>query len=176
MSKLYFSLEQNPQLRFISSLLALTLTMATLQHTQLFNLTHPNDSYPPPPTGKIKSRRKTLLIVCSKPNNEDAWKEKKQVSVNYDKGNRQVSVHLSGLRKDDLSKRYRLRVEGDRFQKDWAISEVVQKISKLNHWEDIEGVLNRWVGRFARKNFPVLIRVIQILPPSPICKICRLYA
>lgn len=140
--------------------------MATLQHTQLFNLTHPNDSYPPPPTGKIKSRRKTLLIVCSKPNNEDAWKEKKQVSVNYDKGNRQVSVHLSGLRKDDLSKRYRLRVEGDRFQKDWAISEVVQKISKLNHWEDIEGVLNRWVGRFARKNFPVLIRVIQILPPS----------
>lgn len=31
---------------------------------------------------------------------------------------------------------------------------------KLNHGEDVDGVLNRWAGRFARKNFPVLVKEI----------------
>lgn len=71
-----------------------------------------------------------------------------------------MSVHLSGLRKEHLPKYQRLRVDGDKFQKDWAISELVVKIMRMKHWEDIEGLLNRWAGRFARKNFPVLIRVL----------------
>jgi pentatricopeptide repeat protein len=27
----------------------------------------------------------------------------------------------------------------------------------LNHWDDIDGILNHWMGRFNRKNFPPLI-------------------
>ncbi|KAM7505449.1 hypothetical protein LguiB_004353 [Lonicera macranthoides] len=141
--------------------------MATLQHSHNFNLTNPNSQfslYPlkPPTNFTTNTRRtKTLKVLSKKPTNDDeAWKEKKIASVDYDKGDHRVSIHLSGLRKDDLPKRYRLRIEGDRFQKDWAISDVVQKILKLKHWEDIDGVLNRWAGRFARKNFPVLIREI----------------
>lgn len=140
--------------------------MATLQHSHHLNLTNPNSQfslYPlkPPTNSTTNTRRaKTLKVLSKKPtNDEEAWKEKKIASVDYDKGDHRVSIHLSGLRKDDLPKRYRLRIEGDRFQKDWAISDVVQQILKLKHWEDIDGVLNRWAGRFARKNFPLLIRV-----------------
>lgn len=86
--------------------------------------------------------------------------EKKQAAVDYNTGTHNVSVRIDGLRKSDLPKRNLLRVDGDRFQKDWPLSEVVANVMKLNHWEDIDGVLNRWAGRFARKNFPVLIRVI----------------
>lgn len=85
--------------------------------------------------------------------------EKKVGFVDYDKGKSRVSVQVVGLQKDDIPKRYRMRVEGDKWQRDWSISEVVQMILKLKHWDDIEGLLNRWVGRFARKNFPVLIKV-----------------
>lgn len=86
--------------------------------------------------------------------------EKKVGFVDYDKGKSRVSVQVVGLQKDDIPKRYRMRVEGDKWQRDWSISEVVQMILKLKHWDDIEGLLNRWVGRFARKNFPVLIKEI----------------
>ncbi|XP_017243113.1 pentatricopeptide repeat-containing protein At2g41720 isoform X2 [Daucus carota subsp. sativus] len=103
-----------------------------------------------------------LKPICAKPNTDEAFKPKKQVSVDYDKGTRQVSVHLSGLRKEHLPKYQRLRVDGDKFQKDWAISELVVKIMRMKHWEDIEGLLNRWAGRFARKNFPVLIREMTV--------------
>lgn len=86
--------------------------------------------------------------------------EKKKARVDYDRGTHSVSVEISGLQKSDLTKRHRMRVETDRFQMDWTISEVVGRIKKMNHWDDIEGVLNSWAGRFARKNFPVLIKVI----------------
>ncbi|KAI3760634.1 hypothetical protein L1987_51032 [Smallanthus sonchifolius] len=78
--------------------------------------------------------------------------------VDYDKGERQVSVHVPGFNK---SKRIRTRVQSDRFQKDWAVSELVAKILKLSQHEDIVGLLNRWVGRFVRKNYPILIGEIS---------------
>ncbi|GFY96208.1 tetratricopeptide repeat (TPR)-like superfamily protein [Actinidia rufa] len=137
--------------------------MAAFHRQQIF---HPNHSIEPlyspkPPKTTHNSRRTTVVLVfCKKAKNEEAWKEKKQGSVDYDKGKHNVSVHLSGLRKEDVPRRYRLRVEGDRFQKDWTISEVVRRVSELDRWEDIDGLLNRWVGRFARKNFPVLIKEI----------------
>uniref|UniRef100_A0A803R141 Pentatricopeptide repeat-containing protein n=1 Tax=Cannabis sativa TaxID=3483 RepID=A0A803R141_CANSA len=83
---------------------------------------------------------------------------KKHVSVDYDQGKHHATTHLTGFRKDDIPKRYRLRVIGDRFEKDWTLSEVVEKVYQLRRWEDIDGVLNHWVGRFSRKNFPLLIK------------------
>ncbi|KAI3471607.1 hypothetical protein Pfo_028257 [Paulownia fortunei] len=105
--------------------------MATIYHQPPFFTPHPKPHSP--------AKTTTSTIYCSKSNNPDPFKEKKQAQ-------------------SDLPKRHRLRVEGDRFQKDWTVSEVVERIIKLNHWEDVEGVLNSWAGRFARKNFPVLIR------------------
>ncbi|URE15279.1 PPR repeat [Musa troglodytarum] len=89
------------------------------------------------------------------------WDEKRVVGfVDYDEGERRVSTEISGARKDEIPARYRLRVDGSRWQKDWKLSEVVDQVMRLRHWEDVDGVLNRWAGRFARKNFPLLIREI----------------
>ncbi|KAB2033081.1 hypothetical protein ES319_D05G423800v1 [Gossypium barbadense] len=98
------------------------------------------------------------LILCKKRNNDTAFEEHKSGFVDYDKGQHEVSTRVSGLRKAHIPKRYRLRVEGDRFQKDWTISDVVDRVLEVNHWENVDPVLNRWVGRFARKNFPFLIK------------------
>lgn len=95
------------------------------------------------------------------------WDEKRVVGfVDYDEGERRVSTEISGARKDEIPARYRLRVDGSRWQKDWKLSEVVDQVMRLRHWEDIDGVLNRWAGRFARKNFPLLIRVRLNSSPS----------
>ncbi|KAK6149140.1 hypothetical protein DH2020_016665 [Rehmannia glutinosa] len=119
--------------------------MATVYHQPPFFTRH---SKPHPPAKSI-----TLTIYCSKLKNPDPFKEKKHAQVDYDAGTHNLSTRISGIRKSDLPKRHRLRVEGDRFQKDWTVSEVVEKIIKLNHWEDVEGVLNRWAGRLhARHN------------------------
>lgn len=104
--------------------------------------------------------RRSLSIRNKAKTKEEAFKQTKQVRVDYDKGIHDVSISLTGFKKEDITKRYRLRVEGDKFQKDWDISHVVNSILKLNHWENVDGFLNRWAGRFARKNFPVLIRVL----------------
>ncbi|GFY98211.1 ARM repeat superfamily protein [Actinidia rufa] len=97
-------------------------------------------------------RSTVVLVFCKNAKNEEAWKEKKVVSVDYDKGKHNVIVHLSGLRKEDVPRRYRLRVEGDRFQKDWAISKVVRRVSELDRWEaafDIAAMVVRiWIGRY----------------------------
>jgi hypothetical protein len=93
--------------------------------------------------------------------NELAFKEKKDGFVDYDKGQHEVSTRIAGLRKEDIPARYRLRVAGNRFQKDWTVSEVVDSVLSLTLRDDVEGLLNRWIGRFARKNFPFLIRVLQ---------------
>ncbi|KAK8301035.1 hypothetical protein V6Z12_D05G435300 [Gossypium hirsutum] len=98
------------------------------------------------------------LILCKKRNNDTAFEEHKSGFVDYDKGQHEVSTRVSGLRKAHIPKRYRLRVEGDRFQKDWTISDVIDRVLEVNHWENVDPVLNRWVGRFARKNFPFLIK------------------
>lgn len=129
--------------------------MATILHTELYYPKHPRIGQNP----EIRKSRKTL-ISCSKTEGDDPWEKKKVGSVDYDEGAHQVTTQVSGLGRDNLPKRYRLQVDGDRWQRDWKISEVVEQVLKLNHWDDIEGVLNRWAGRFARKNFPVLIREI----------------
>lgn len=135
--------------------------MATLQHPLICRNTKPPHEVKPQlePGPYKETRPRPLLIRCRKSKSENAFKEKKKAHVNYDDGTHTVSVQISGLRKSDLPKRHRMRVETDRFQKDWSITEVVQNIIKLKHWQDIEGVLNRWAGRFSRKNFPFLIKV-----------------
>ncbi|KAK1277599.1 Pentatricopeptide repeat-containing protein [Acorus gramineus] len=81
--------------------------------------------------------------------------------VDYDAGKHvPPSEEVVGVRKDSIPSRYRLRVAGDQSQRDWTVSEVARRVLELNHWEDIDGVLNCWVGRFARRNFPLLIREI----------------
>ncbi|KAM3691163.1 hypothetical protein ACJW31_09G174600 [Castanea mollissima] len=106
---------------------------------------------------KLSPTRPKTNILCK---NNSSFEENKQVSVDYDEGKHEVSPHLTGLRKADIQRRYRLRVEANRFQRDWTLSEVVHEILRLRPHDDIEGVLNRWIGRFARKNFPLLIREI----------------
>ncbi|CAI0374938.1 unnamed protein product [Linum tenue] len=96
--------------------------------------------------------------------NPTVFVEKKTGSVDYDKGEHLVSTELSGVRQANIPRRYRLRVERDRFQKDWSLSQVVQKVLALDpRGDDVEAVLNHWAGRFARKNFPYLIKVESIL-------------
>ncbi|XP_009617024.2 pentatricopeptide repeat-containing protein At2g41720 isoform X1 [Nicotiana tomentosiformis] len=128
--------------------------MATIQNSQIF----------PQPNPTFKTHFRTVITVCQKqqkPQNKKPFEEKKLASVDYNKGTHKVTVKINGFRKSDLPKHQKLRVQSDRFQKDWAISEVVEKIMKLNPWDDdIEGLLNCWVGRFARKNFPNLIKEI----------------
>lgn len=148
---------RSPTVKTLYLFLSRSSSMETIPHPTLHKLTHP----PEPTRPNSFSTRSKTLILCKKPKNESAFKEKKQVSVDYDKGKHEVSTRVSGLRKADIPRRYRLRVQGDRSQKDWTVSEVVEKILKLHHRDDIDGLLNRWVGRFARNNFPVLIRVMR---------------
>lgn len=127
-------------------------------------------------SNKINNRTTILVTSNNKVSEEKIngstpeYEEKKLGFVDYDKGkHKKISVQITGLGKDDIQKRYRLRVEGDRSQRDWTISEVVDRILKLKHWDDIDGkVLNLWAGRFARKNFPLLIRVIIFI----FCLLC----
>ncbi|KAG6543163.1 hypothetical protein Mapa_015412 [Marchantia paleacea] len=56
-----------------------------------------------------------------------------------------------------VPRRYRDRCED---QKGWSIKEVVKKVLELNHWDDIDVILNDWVGRYNRKNFPPLIKAV----------------
>ncbi|OWM67253.1 hypothetical protein CDL15_Pgr000705 [Punica granatum] len=115
---------------------------------------------PAPALVSSRPTRRIAIVLCKKASNESALEETKSGFVDYDKGQHAVSTQISGFRKKDIPRQYRLRVEHDRFQKDWSVSEVAEKVLKLRHWEDIHGVLNRWVGRFARKNFPLLIKEI----------------
>lgn len=130
--------------------------MATIHHHHLPLLHNPTPSAFKP------------KILCKNSKNDAAFVEKKSGFVDYDKGIHHVSTQVSGIRKDQIPQRYRIRVQGDRFQKDWSVSQVVQKVLELDHKsDDVEGLLNRWVGRFARKNFPLLIKVNK--PFSPQC-------
>jgi len=58
--------------------------------------------------------------------------------------------------------RYKKRYEKEEGQEMWSPREVVLQILTLNHWDDIDGILNHWMGRFNRKNFPPLIAVSSI--------------
>ncbi|KAG5555735.1 hypothetical protein RHGRI_006395 [Rhododendron griersonianum] len=137
--------------------------MATFHHPHFFSS---NDLLKPPSTAKPNNNPSRRILPAipknAKKKEEEAWKEKKEVFVDYDEGSHNVSVQLSGIRKADLPQHKRVRVAGERFQKDWSISEVVQRVLGTKHWEDIEGLLNRWVGRFARKNFPEITQTGSI--------------
>ncbi|KAI5427096.1 hypothetical protein KIW84_032501 [Lathyrus oleraceus] len=109
--------------------------------------------------GATESTRPPKSITTRKKNsNELAFKETKDGFVDYNRGQHEVSTKIDGLRKEDIPAHYRLRVAGNRFQKDWTVSEVADSVLSLTLRDDVEGLLNRWIGRFARKNFPFLIR------------------
>lgn len=101
------------------------------------------------------------ITIRKKKSNELAFKETKDGFVDYNRGQHEVSTKIEGLRKEDIPAHYRLRVAGNRFQKDWTVSEVADSVLSLTLRDDVEGLLNRWIGRFARKNFPFLIRVLH---------------
>lgn len=122
-----------------------------------FTSTLSKASNPPPILHKPSDHQPPKLQSTTQ---EPAWNQRRVVgTVDYDRGKRRVSVEVPGLGRDHIPGRYRVRVDGSRWQVDWKVSEVVDKVLELKHWEDIEGLLNRWVGRFARKNFPLLIKV-----------------
>ncbi|XP_058225207.1 pentatricopeptide repeat-containing protein At2g41720-like [Rhododendron vialii] len=135
--------------------------MATFHHPHFCSSNPPTTAKP----STTPSRRiiPPVILQNAKKKEDEAWKENKKVFVDCDGGNHSVSVQLSGIRKADFPQHKRVRVAGERFQKDWSINEVVQRVLGTKHWEDIEGLLNRWVGRFTRKNFPVLIRESEIM-------------
>lgn len=109
------------------------------------------------------TRRWRISISCTKKSNKLAFQETKEGFVDYDRGQHEVSTKISGLRKDDIAARYRLRVSGNRFQMDCTVSEVVDLVLSLDvSDDDVDGLLKRWIGRFARKNFPFLIKVLRI--------------
>ena len=121
---------------------------------------HHKFSYPADLTGRsVDSTFPKTLIICKNSKNESAFEETKQVLVDYDNGKHEVRTLVNGLRKLDIPRRYQLRVGGERFQKDWTVTEVVQRILKLQRYGDVEALLNCWVGRFARKNYPALMKV-----------------
>uniref|UniRef100_A0A803MAD0 PROP1-like PPR domain-containing protein n=1 Tax=Chenopodium quinoa TaxID=63459 RepID=A0A803MAD0_CHEQI len=137
-------------------------------HHQSYSNPIKSTIYPTKPTSQTPKKIKTLPLKTNSDGkkstkNPGKWERKKQGYVDYDKGEHHVSEHVSGLRKDDIPRRYRIKVQADKFQKDWSITQVVQKILALNTGDDIEGILNHWVGRFARKNYPVLIQELTQL-------------
>lgn len=116
-----------------------------------------------PPFPNLNLPRSKTQILCNNNNSDLAFREKKHISIDYDKGTHHVFTQISGFRKHDIPKHHLLRVQTERFQKDWAVSDVVNRVYELRRGDDIDGLLNRWVGRFARKNFPILIKVRLIL-------------
>lgn len=120
---------------------------------------HHKISYPADlPSRRLTSTLPKTLIICKNSKNESAFEERKQVLVDYDNGKHEIRNLVNGLRKLDIPRRYQLRVEGERFQKDWTVTEVVQRILKLQRHGDVEALLNCWVGRFSRKNYPALMK------------------
>lgn len=101
--------------------------------------------------------RNRTVVAGNGGRSEDRSKQRKVGFVDYDKGKYNVTIQVNGVERDEIPKRHRFRYSG---QSDWKVSEVVDMVLKLHRWEDIEGLLNRWVGRFSRKNFPLLIRVL----------------
>jgi hypothetical protein len=71
-------------------------------------------------------------------------------------------------------------VEGNRWQRDWKVSEVAARVLALPPADAhaVDAVLNCWAGRFARRNFPLLIRVKPHFLPffcTPTCYTCYVF-
>ncbi|PUV26694.1 hypothetical protein GQ55_J002200 [Panicum hallii var. hallii] len=97
------------------------------------------------------------------------WAERRPaVSVDLDRGRRAARAEVEGVRAASLPARHRLRVEGTRWQRDWKVSEAAARVLALPPADAhaVDAVLNSWAGRFARRNFPLLIRVC---PPFSLC-------
>ncbi|KAL6639046.1 hypothetical protein ACP70R_022776 [Stipagrostis hirtigluma subsp. patula] len=93
------------------------------------------------------------------------WAERRPaVSVDLDRGRRTARAQVDGVGAASLPARHRLRVEGSRWQRDWKVSEVAARVLALPRADAraVDAVLNCWAGRFARRNFPLLIREITI--------------
>lgn len=120
---------------------------------------------PPPPSSSDSPPPRLIRLPSNKGKPSEKtpapWEEKKLVvSVDYDEGKHLVSREVKGIGKDQIPAKYRLRVDGSRRQRDWSLSEVAKRIMRLNKSEDVDGVLNFWAGRFARRNFTLLIKVL----------------
>ena len=83
------------------------------------------------------------------------------MSVDLDRGRRAARADVDGLRAASLPARHRRRVEGTRWQRDWKVSEAAARVLALPPVDAhaVDAVLNSWAGRYARRNFPLLIRV-----------------
>jgi hypothetical protein len=88
--------------------------------------------------------------------------------VDYDRGQREARAEVEGVGAVAFPARHRLRVEGSRWQRDWKVSEAAARVLALPRAEAraVDAVLNCWAGRFARRNFPLLIRVRPSSPRS----------
>ena len=84
-----------------------------------------------------------------------------RASVDLDRGRRAARADVDGLRAASLPARHRRRVEGTRWQRDWKVSEAAARVLALPPTDAhaVDAVLNCWAGRYARRNFPLLIRV-----------------
>ena len=90
------------------------------------------------------------------------WAERRPaVSVDLDRGRRTARAEVAGVRAASLPARHRWRVEGTRWQRDWKVSEAAARVLALPPADAhaVDAVLNCWAGRYARRNFPLLIRV-----------------
>ena len=90
------------------------------------------------------------------------WAERRPaVSVDLDRGRRAARAEVDGVRAASLPARHRRRVEGTRWQRDWKVSEAAARVLALPPADAhaVDAVLNCWAGRYARRNFPLLIRV-----------------
>ncbi|KAG8100312.1 hypothetical protein GUJ93_ZPchr0013g36133 [Zizania palustris] len=128
-------------------------------------------SAPPPPPRSPAQRNDAAPRVVRPPppsgraSGPPAWAERRPaVSVDYDRGRRTARAEVEGVGAAALPARHRLSVEGSRWQRDWKVSEVAARVLALPRADAsaVDAVLNCWAGRFARRNFPLLIREITI--------------
>lgn len=118
----------------------------------------------------VAPRGVSMLPTCrSSQDNEDEPEEHYVVVRRGERGgdrkgisNRRSPSHEdSAMAMAKVPSRYKKRQyrEG---QNVWSPREVVSRVLALNHWDDIDGVLNCWLGRFNRKNFPPLMAVSKL--------------
>jgi hypothetical protein len=130
-------------------------------------------SPPPPPSASPGAPPCVVRAAPRRPSPGPLpWAERRPaVSVDLDRGRRSSRAEVDGVGAASLSARHRLRAEGTRWQRDWKVSEVAARVLALPR-ADADAVLNCWAGRFARRNFPLLIRVslkLCLLPPRLCC-------
>ena len=124
---------------------------------------------PPPPPPSPSPEARPPRVVRAPPRRPPPrapgplpWAERRPaVSVDLDRGRRAARAEVDGVRAASLPARHRRRVEGTRWQRDWKVSEAAARVLALPPADAhaVDAVLNCWAGRYARRNFPLLIRV-----------------